>query len=129
MSKFEMGPHPEVNSMDEKTKSWEVVGYVLPIIKAPVLVRPVLREATNPKKWFFAKDPNTDVLTKVESMPKKDNQGRPFLGAPVFVKLDTPVKYYLYSVCILLENGNLVQSWASEEVADFVENNYLKVSS
>ena len=68
---------------------------------------------------------STDVRTEVESTPKKDDQGKPFLGAPAFIKLSSPVKYNLYSVCIYLGDNNLVQSWASKEVADFVENNYL----
>jgi len=100
------------NNIEEKRKSWEIMGFILPVpvIKAPVLVRPVLREVANPEKWFFAKDPSTDVRTEVESTPKKDDQGKPFLGAPVFVKLSSPVKYNLYSVCIYLRDNNLVQS-------------------
>lgn len=108
------------NNIEEKIKSWEIIGYVLPVIKAPVLVRPVLRENANPEKYFFAKDPDTNIRAEVESMPKNDK-----IGAPTFVKLSLPVKYNLYSVCIYLGNGSLVQSWASKEVADFVENNYL----
>ena len=45
------------NNIEEKRKSWEIMGFILPVIKAPVLVRPVLREVANPEKWFFAKDP------------------------------------------------------------------------
>jgi hypothetical protein len=108
------------SKIEEKRQNWQIIGYVLPVIKAPVLVKPVLTETTNPEKWFFAKDPNTDVRAEVESMPQKDK-----LGAPAFVKLSSPVKYNLYSVCIYLGDGNLVQSWSSKEVADFVENNYL----
>lgn len=90
-----------------KIQDWEIVGFINPVLYPPVVVTPVLRNKTNPEKWFRAEDPEKDVREEVLNLPKKDEQGRANLGAPGFVQLDSPVKYLPDTLCILLPQDYL----------------------
>lgn len=95
------------SDLQKEREKWEIVGFINPVLYPPVVVKSVLRNPNDPEKWFFAKDPDTDVRSQVIDLPKKDEQGRPLLGGPGFVQLAAPIKYYPNHLCIKLHQDYL----------------------
>ena len=93
---------------DQNKETWEIVGFIDPVLGDAVVVREVLRSTERPEIYFFADTPEVDVREKMEAMPVKDENGLPILGAPGFRRLDTPVPYEEKYLCIRVRSGELL---------------------
>jgi len=66
-----------MNTSDDEKEGAGNRGFYIAVIKAPVLVRPVLREATNPKIGFLPKT-LARCQNRSRKYAQKDGQGKLF---------------------------------------------------
>lgn len=83
------------------TTTWEVIGYLLPGGSGTHVVTPVLRDPSEPKRFFFPKDPATDVSSQLIALPQEDERAEQRLGGgPNFCLIEEPIKYSTLGVYI-----------------------------
>lgn len=81
--------------------TWEVIGYILPGASEAQVVTPVLRDPSEPEKYFFARDPSKDVSSQLKALPKGDEHAQQRLGnGPNFCLIEKPMKYSVLGVYI-----------------------------
>jgi len=81
--------------------TWEVVGYILPGGSGAHVVTTVLREPADPKKFFLARNPHSDISSQLWVLPEEDEHAEQRLGGgPNFCQIEEPIKYSALGVYI-----------------------------
>ncbi len=100
--------------------TWEVIGYIDATLPGAKIVKPVLRDPSNPDVYFFADRPDLDIRSQIEENSVKVETGQ-VVGGARFQLLDVPVKFYERNLYIrqFSQNGLVPVTVFLDDVAEF----------